>query len=234
MSAQTHPPATAPSAVATQVDRRPVRRTSVTLRLAALTGVASATAAFVGLTIAETDTVGANPNSTADFLIDTFTRHTDELHIGAALTAAAYVLGMVFLGPLWRWFKPAGEWQAVVAVAGAATLSLFWLGCAAQMTAYLTFVEHGSGEAVRTLMITTWDSTWLLVVAFLVMALAASMAALAPWFRTVSLLVAALEAVTLVPGVDAYMPMMLGFAWVITLSLLVALGPDPDRRAIRA
>ena len=139
---------------------------------------------------------------------------------------------MVFLGPLWIRFKHSGEWQAMIAVAGGLTLALLWLSAAAQQVAFVTFAHYSNGEAARTLIIASWDTWRYMAFPFLIMALAAALAGLPVWSRVVSLLVVAVEALALVPGTNAWAPVMLGCGWTIAASVLVALSPDRGNRPV--
>ncbi len=204
------------------------------LRLAGLTGAASLVAAFVGLSIAETNTLGLDPDTPAGVLVDTYSGLTAELRAGAILCAVAAVLALVFCGPLWMRYKESGEWQAMVAVAGALTMGLAWLAAAAEQVAFLTVAHYGNGEAARMVLITGWDTgRYLTLIPFLVLAIAGTLAALPFWFRAVSAVVAALEASALVPGSDDWFPAMLGAAYGITVSLLVTLSSGGDSDATR-
>ena len=228
MSSQANPITTnAPEHPSARTDRR----THSSRQVAAMAGAASVLVGVAGLTIAETNTAGVDPGSTAPFVVEILTERTGDLRAGAILAAAAATLAMVFLGPLWFRLKQSGEWQAMIAVAGCLTLALFWLSAAAQQVAFLTFAQYSDGEAARTLVTLGWDTWRYLAFPFMIMALAAALTALPVWFRVVSLLVVAVEAVALIPGIDAWAPVMLGCSWTITASVLAALSPDPGRPA---
>ena len=223
-----------------RVDGVPVPPTATTrdggdpgLRLAGLTGALSVGAALVGLSVSETGSLGLGPDTPTSVLVDTYAGHADELRTGAVLCAVATVLALVFCGPLWMRFKASGEWQAMVAVAGALTMGLVWLAAAAEQLAFLAFAEHDDGEAARMLLTAGRDTGGYVVVPFLVLALAGALAALPTWFRAVSAVTAVVEAVALVPGTDAWAPAMLGIVYTVTVSLLVACTPGTDHRTVR-
>jgi hypothetical protein len=195
------------------------------LRIAALSGAASVVAGITGLTIAETETDGVTPHSSATFLVETYGAQTGELRTGAILTALAAVLGLVFLGPVWVRLKRAGEWQAMVAVAGGLMLAMYWLAASLQHAALVTFAEYSSGEAVRHALLGGWDTWQFIVVPVIAMTLGCAFAALPGWFRLASLFALAAAVIALVPGLDPWLPVMGACAWLTTLSLLVAVGP---------
>jgi hypothetical protein len=198
-------------------------------RLAALSGAGSVVAALVGLSVAETDSLGLAPDTPAGTLVKAYTGHGAELRAGALLCVLAAVLALVFAGPLWMRFKVAGEWQAMVAVTGTVALSLGWLASAAQQVAFWTFAEFDNGEAARILLITGWDNWRYLCFGFLVLAIAAGLAGLPVWLRIISVFVAAIQVIAMVPGTDAWAPAMTGFAYGVTVSLFVTLSASGSR-----
>ncbi len=195
------------------------------LRLAGLTGAGSLVAAFFGLSISETDTLGLDPHSSAGVLVDAYGGHTAELRTGAILCTLAAVLALVFAGPLWMRLKSSGEWQAMVAVAGAVTMGLAWMAVALEQVAFMTFVEYSNGEAARMLLVTTWGNWGYLTFPFLIIAIAGALASLPTWFRCLSVVVAVIEAYAVLPQSDPWLPAMIGFAYGITVSLFVVLSP---------
>ena len=199
-------------------------------RLAGLSGAGSLVAALVGLSVAETDSLGLAPDTPAASLVEAYSGHGVELRAGALLCVLAAVLALVFAGPLWMRFKVAGEWQAMVAVTGTVALGLGWLASAAQHVAFWTFAEFDNGEAARMLLIAGWDNWRYLCFGFLVLAIAAALAGLPLWLRIVSVLVAAVQVVAMVPGSEAWAPAMIGFAYGFTVSLFVTLSPSRGDR----
>lgn len=192
-------------------------------RVVGLTGAASVIAAFTGLSIAETDSLGVDPRTPPSFIFDVYVAHTGQMRAGAILCAVAAVLAMVFCGALWVNLKAAGEWQAMVAVAGAFAMGLAWLAAAAEQVAFLTFAEYENGMATHMLLMAERDQWAYITVPFLVLAIAGALASLPTWFRAVSAVVVAIESVTLVPGNDVWAPAMIGFAYGIAISLFVTL-----------
>ena len=135
------------------------------------------------------------------------------------------ILALVFAGPVWMRFKQAGEWQAMVAVTGTVAFGLGWLAFAAQQVAFLTFVEYGNGEAMRLMLATGWDNWRYLCAGFLALAIAGTLAAMPLWFRILSVVVAAVQVVAMVPGSDVWLPAMIGFAYGFTVSVFVSVSP---------
>jgi hypothetical protein len=196
------------------------------LRLAGLAGTASLVLGWIGMSMVEPDGFGLTPNSSAQTVIEVFTEHANALHAGESLLAAAAVLALLFVGAVWSLLKPYGEWPAVVAAAGAATLSLLWLGSAAQLIAFDSFEEYSDGEAARMLLTAGWDTGTLFLVPFLVMALAAAFASLPTMVRAVAVVVAGCCAIGLLPGSDfGYAAMWLATGWFVPASVALALAP---------
>jgi hypothetical protein len=177
----------------------------------------------------EPDRFGLTPNSSAQTVIEVFTEHAHALHVAAFLVAAAAVLGLVFVGAVWSLLKPYGEWSAMVAAGGAATLGLLWLGSAAQLTAFGSFKAYSDGKAARMLLTAGWDTDVLFFVPFLVMSVAAACASLPKVVRGVGAVVGGCCAIGMLPGSDfAYPAMWLAFWWFLLAS--VALAFVPGRR----
>ena len=195
-------------------------------RLACLAGTASVVLGWAGMAMVKPDRFGLTPNSSAQTVIEVFTEHANSLHTAASLLAAAAVLALVFVGAVWSLLKPYGEWQAVVAAAGAATLGLLWLGNAAQLTAFGSFEEYSDGEAARMLLTAGWDTGALFFVPFLVTAFAAASASLPMVVRAVGVVVAGCCTIGLLPGSDfGYAAMWLAFVWFVLASVALAFAP---------
>jgi hypothetical protein len=174
----------------------------------------------------EPDRFGLTPNSSAQTVLEVFTEHANALHTAASLLSAAAVLALLFVGAVWFSLKPYGEWTAVVAAAGAATLSLLWLGNAAQLTAFGSFEEYSDGEAARMLLYAGWDTGTLFLVPFLVMALASACASLPIVVRGIGVFVAGCCGIGLLPGSGfGYGAMWLAVVWFGLASVALAFAP---------
>jgi hypothetical protein len=183
------------------------------------------------MAIAEPDKFGVSPSSSAQAIFEAYTDHAHMLHTAVSLLAAATGLALVFAWAVWSMFKPYGEWQAVVAAAGAATLGLLWLGNAAQLTALGSFEQYADADSARMLIIASWDTGALFLVPFCVMAFAAACASLPMTVRAIGVVVASFCTLGLLPGLDLGWPAMwVAFGWLVPASIALALAPRRDAR----
>ena len=171
--------------------------------------------------------VRRNSELVAQTVIEVYTEHADAFHAAVSLLAAAAVLALVFVGAVWSLLKPYGEWPAVVAAAGAATLSLLWLGNAALLTALGSFEEYADGEGARMLLTASWDTGGLFVlILFLVMFFAAACASLPMPVRAAGAAVAACCAIGLPPESDfGWSAAWLALGWFVLASVALAFAP---------
>jgi hypothetical protein len=181
------------------------------------------------MALVEPDRFGTTPNSSAQTIIQVYTDHAGTLDTAVTLLAVAAALALVFAGAAWSMLKPYGEWPAIVAVAGAATLGLLWLGNAAQLTALASFEEYSDGDSARMLLTASRDTGGLFLVPFLVMAFAAACASLPTMVRAVGVVVAGCSTIGLLPGFDFGWPAMwLAFGWFVPASIALAFAPRRD------
>jgi len=184
---------------------------------------------FAGIVFIDHGGKGLDPTQSVAQIGDGFAGLTGEARTAAALIGAATALSLIFLGPLWAHLRRGPSWLAVIAVAGGiASAGLLLITCVLSIAA-ATAGEVGDGQTARTLLIIEWEAARVAVPPSLVTVAAATLAGLRfrvfpRAFSLLSLVMAAILTVAILPLGPAGLLGFVGPLWVLVASLMFAFG----------